>query len=45
MKALTKLIKVGKSTMVIIPSEVLEHENLQPEDTVKLKINKIKKLI
>ena len=45
MKTLTKLVKVGKYVMVIIPNKVLKHENLKIGDALKLKINKIKKLI
>ena len=42
MEVLTKLRKVGGSVMVRIPKEILEQESLQPGETVKLKVKKVK---
>ena len=42
MEVLIKLRKVGGSVMARIPKEVLEQESLQPGETVKLEVRKIK---
>ena len=43
MEVLIKLRKVGGSVMARIPKEVLEQESLQPGETVKLEVKKVKK--
>ena len=43
MEVLTKLRKVGGSVMARIPKEVLEQESLQPGETVKIEVKKVKR--
>lgn len=43
MEVLTKLRRVGGSVMARIPKEVLEQESLQPGETIRLEVKKVKK--
>lgn len=43
MEVLTKLRRVGGSVMARIPKEVLEQESLQPGESVRLEVKKVKK--
>jgi len=43
MESITKVKKVGGSLMVTLPKELVEAEKLQPEQTVKILLKKVKR--
>jgi hypothetical protein len=43
MESLTKVKRVGGSLMVTLPKELVEAEKLQPEQTVKIQVKKVKR--
>ena len=43
MEGITKLRKVGGSIVATVPKKVIELEGLMPGQTVKIKVEKIKK--
>ncbi len=43
MESITKIKKVGGSLMATIPKELARAEGLQPEQTVRIEIKRVKK--
>lgn len=44
MEAVTKARKVGGSVAVIVPKEVAEKESIRPNDTVRIRVERVDEL-
>jgi len=43
MESITKIRRVGGSLVATLPKELVEAEKLQPEQTIKIQVKKVKK--
>lgn len=44
MEAVTKARKVGGSVAVIVPKEIVERENIRPNDNVRIRVERVDEL-